>query len=186
MKMKIDGLSLENVNEENIRDSPTYDMLVLMIDETLTKEVDVRENNDISFSAKDDIWGMEYRARSGFPLASYQEKWEALRPLKKGATNGKTQFATMRFSDFVTLSTLQAEYRIKHLAFDYLNSCPGPDEAAKNHRIHSVCRQLLRIEPLSKRELEDLAGALRYRLKIIVDQATNYKDRLDISFADCR
>lgn len=186
MKTEIDGLSLEDEDEENIRDSPTYDTLVSVIDETLAKEVDVRENNDISFSAKDDIWGMEYRARTGFPLASYQEKWEALRPLKKGATNEKTHSATIRFSDFVTLSTPQADYRIKHLAFDYLNSCPGPDEAAKNHRVHSACRQLLRNEPLFKRELEDLAGASRYRLKIIVDQATEYKDRLGISHGDCR
>lgn len=186
MKKEIEGLDLDDEEGEKILDSPTYAMLVSVIHETLTKEVDVREENDISFSAKDDIWGMELRARTGFPLTNYREKWEALRPLKKGASNENVHSATIRFSDFITLSTPQAEYRIKHLAFDYLNSFPGPDDAAKNRRIHSQCRSLLKNEPLSNHDLENLAGALRYRLETIVDQATEYKDRLGISLEDCR
>lgn len=129
------------------------------------------------------MWGMEYRARTGFPLANYQEKWDALRPLKKGATNEKVHSAMIRFSDFVTLSTPQAEYRIKNLAFDYLNSFPGPDEAAKNRRVHGTCRRLLEDRALSNNDLEDLAGALRYRLETIVDQATEYKNRHVDTFA---
>lgn len=186
MKREIGGLDLDGNEGDDIEESSTYTILVSVIHDTLTKEVDIREENEISFSAKDDMWGMEYRARTGFPLASYQEKWEALRPLKKDTASEKVHSATVRFSDTTTLSTPQAEYRIKHLAFDHLNSCPGPDEAAKNHRVHRTCRGLLRNESFSKEELELLAGSLRYRLETIIDQATEYKDRLGVSHDDCR
>ena len=185
IKTEIEGLDLDNMEGEENLESPTYDMLISVIYDTLVKEVDTIEGQTISFSAKDDIWGMEYRARAGFPLASHQERWEALRPLKKGAETGNSLSAKVKFSDTVSLSTPQAEYRLKHLAFDYLDSCPGPDEAAKNVALHGACRRLLRDEPLNK-NLEYLAGALRYRLETIVDQATEYKNRLGISYDDCR
>lgn len=65
--------------------------------------------------------------------------------MKNGAETGMVHSATVRFSDVINLSTPEAEYRLKHLAFDYLDSCPGRDEAAKNVSLHSVCRILLRV-----------------------------------------
>ena len=38
---------------------------------------------------KPDLWGTEWRARTGFPLTNYQEKWESLKLVEKGdAKNG--------------------------------------------------------------------------------------------------
>lgn len=67
-----------------------------------------------------------------------------------------------------------------------MQSNPGPDEATKNHRVHSACNQLLRGEKLSSDALKYLARELRYRMRTVMNQATEYKDRLAISFADCR
>ena len=89
-------------------------------------------------------------------------------------------------SDTVFLSIPQAEYRLKRLAYDYLHSYPGPDEAAKNHFVHNSSHKLLRGRQLSEYDLETLAGALRYRMNSIMARATEYKDRLGIVFGDCR
>ena len=186
IKTTIEGFSWNSEEGGEIESSPTFAALEKNIHHILSKEIDVRENNEISFSAKDDIWNMEWRACTGFPLTTYQEKWKSLKLLSLGSNSSISQAASVRFSDSVTLSTSQAEYRLKKLAYEYLSAFPGPDEAPKNHRVHYFCRKLLRNEHLLDRELEILAGALKYRLKTIMDTATEYKDRLGISSPDCR
>ena len=183
---EIEGLSLATGEGEEILESPTYEALVAAIRHKLVEEIDVRESNDISFSAKDDIWGMEWRARTGFLPTNYQEKLESLKLVKKGDVTGPSQSASIRFSDTVTLSTPQAEHRLKRIAYEYVNSHPGPDAAAKNHFVHGKCGLLLQGVQLSDRDLERLAGALRYRMETIMGRATEYKDRLGISLPDCR
>ena len=185
IKSEIEGFSWITDEGEEVRESHTYASLVKLVHDTLVKEVDVREENDISFSAKDDVWDMEWRARTGFPLTNYKEKWELLRRVDKGAATDISQSASIRFSDTIRLSTPQAEYRLKRLAFDYMKSFPGPDAAAKNHRVHNDCNRLLKDEALSNDELERLAEALRYRLETM-DRGTKYKDRLGVPFLDCR
>lgn len=106
--------------------------------------------------------------------------------MKKGAETGMVHSATVRFSDTVRLSTPHAKYRLKHLAFDYLDSFSGPAEAVQNVALHGACRRLLRDKPLLSYDLEEPAGALRFRLENIVDQATEYKNHLGISYDDCR
>lgn len=63
--------------------SSTFAALEATIHETLTTEVDVREGNMISFSAQDDAWGIEWKARTGFSLTSYLQKWESLGLIEK-------------------------------------------------------------------------------------------------------
>lgn len=102
MKKEIESVDIENEGME-ILGSPTCAMLVSVIHVTLVKEVDKRVGQSISFSAEDK-WGMKCRARTGFPLASHQEKWEALRRVKKSAEIGMVHFATVKFSDTVRQS----------------------------------------------------------------------------------
>lgn len=186
IEMEVQGLDLSSDEGQEVVDSPTFATLVAIIHEILTQKVDVREENDISFAAKDDVWGMEWRARTGFPMTSYLEKWEALRLIEKSGTTGTSQSASGKSFDTTNLLTPEAEFRVKRLAYEYMQSNPGPDEAAKNHHVHSACNRLLRGEKLSSDALEYLGGELRYRMRTVMNQATEYKDRLGISFADCR
>ena len=186
IKMEIQELDLLTDDGQEVLSSPTYAALVRKIHDTLTKEVDVREDNYISFSAKDDLWDSEWRMRSGFPLTDYKAKWESLQAVPNSDTTETTQVGSIRLSDTVSLNTPQAEYRLKRLANEYLLSYPGPDEAAKNHHVHNNSKRLLKGGQLSKYDLETLAGALRYRMNSIMARATEYKDRLGIAFKDCR
>lgn len=146
----------------------------------------MRDSVGISFSAKYDKWGMEWRARTDFPLATYQAKWESLKKKASGGSTGASHSASVRISDVLTLSPPEAEFRLKRLAMEYLESNPGPDEAAKNIALHSRARFLLRGKKYSNQELERIAGSLRYRLESIMDQATKYIRRLKLNFPDCR
>ena len=186
IKTEIQGLDLLTNEGHEALTSPTFAALVAAIHDTLVEEVDVRENNEISFAAKDDIWGVEWRARTGFSLTAYQQKWEALRmTVKGGSSTNLSQHGSVRFSDTLTLSASEANHRLKRLAVEYLNSNPGEDCVAKNHRVHRDCREILRGKHLSSLELENLAGALRYRMISITSQATRYKNRLGIEFLAC-
>ena len=55
IKIEIQGLEELSVELDEIRQSPTFAALVEMIHTTLTKEIDIREENNISFTAKDDL-----------------------------------------------------------------------------------------------------------------------------------
>lgn len=96
--MEVQGLNLLSDEGEEVVQSPTFAALVATIHETLTKKVDVREKNEISFSAKDDVWDMEWRARTGFPLTTYLEKWESLRRIEGSGTSGSSQSGSVRLS----------------------------------------------------------------------------------------
>ncbi|MCJ1228936.1 hypothetical protein MMC12_005600 [Toensbergia leucococca] len=169
-----------------IAESPKYVALVDIIHKTLLKEVDMRNDNSISFSAKDDVWEKERRTRMGFPLSYFEERWHSLRRLEKVNTTGSNQSDFIKFSDTANLARPEAEHRLKRLAWEYMHSNPGPDEAAKNHRTHGGCNRLLQGRQLEDYDLENLAAALRYRMESVIDTATEYKDWLGLSFEDCR
>lgn len=185
IRSEIQGLDLKSDEGYEARQSPTYAALVETIHDILLKEIDVREQNFVSFSAKDDIWEMEWRARTGFPLTVYEKSWRSLRVVPTGATTGQSLSASIRFSDSIYLSVPEAEHRLKRLVFIYMKSHPGDPSAAKNHQIHSLISRLVRGKHLTKEELELFAGSLRYRLLTIMRRATEFKDRLNISFLDC-
>ena len=87
---------------------------------------------------------MEWRARTGFPLTSYLEKWDSLKLVKKSGSEGSSQSLSIRSSDTIGLSPSEVEFRIKRLAYNYMKSKPGPDAAAKDHHVHGGCNRLLR------------------------------------------
>lgn len=94
IEMEVQDLDLSSDKGQEVVDSPTFTALVATIHETLTQKVDAKEDNDISFSAKADVLGMEWRARTGFPTTSYLKKWEALRRIEKSGTTGTSQSAS--------------------------------------------------------------------------------------------
>lgn len=176
---------LDPNSEEEARQSPTFAALVEIIHDILTKEINVRENNMISFLIKDDPWDMQWRARTRFSLITYKEKWESLRQIPPATSTGASFISLVRFSDTIQISIPEAEFRLKRLACDYMHSNPGDSFAARNHAVHHYCSTLLRDAQLTKDELEMLAGTLRYRMETIMARATEYKDHLNLEFPDC-
>ena len=184
IRTEIPGLDDDDWNK--IHCAPAYDALVAFIHDILSKEIDVRKKNESSLSAQDDSWDKERRARSKLSLINYQEKWHALRQLSSDDSSSAALSESVRFSDVLHLSVSEAEFRLRRLAYDYMKSNPGHNDAAKNRVIHYACHGLLTGKTLSRQRLEDLAGALCYRMQKIVARATDYKDRLGIPFPDCR
>ena len=181
--MEVQGLNLLNDEGEKVVQSSTFAALIVTIHELLTKRVDVGEKNEISFSAKDDVWDIEWRVRIGLSLTSYLENWESLRRIEGGDTSDSGQSGTVRLSDSVSLSTPEGEFRIKRLAYEYMKSDSGYDEAAKNHHVHGACNRLLQRKELPDDALEYPARGLKYRLITIISQAIEYNDRLGIPFS---
>lgn len=177
--------SLDPQSEAEIQQSSTYAAFVVSIHDIFREQVDSIQNKGISFLAKDDLWGMEWRARTGFPLAGYREKWESLRLVPASSSRDIALSGSVKFTDYIHLPLSAAEFRIKRLAYDYMASKPGDDADPTNHRVHTECRKLLGGKSLSKDDLEDLAGSLNYRLNDIMERATEYKNHLGISFSDC-
>ncbi|MCJ1407088.1 hypothetical protein MMC19_001158 [Ptychographa xylographoides] len=185
IKQEIGGIQRTTDEGEDLRQSPTFASLVATIHQTLKEEVDPRESYDISFSAKDDLWGTDYRERTGLPLASFQQRYNTLKDIPEGQHGSSSKSATIRFAESVNIFTPAAEYRLKRMALEYTRSMPGPGAAAKNHAVNYGCRNLLDDKTLSAQELESLSAALIYRLKTITARATEYKDRLGLVYLDC-
>lgn len=109
-----------------------------------------------------------------------------MRRIEGSDTPGSSQSGSVRLSDSINLLTPEGEFRIKRLAYEYMKSNPGPDEAAKDHHVQGACNRLLQGKELPDVALEYLARGLKYRLITIISQATEYNDRLGIPFSDCR
>ena len=125
IEMEGQDLDLSSDEGQEVVDSPTFAALVATIHATLTQKVYGREDNDISFSARDDIWSMEWRARTGFPMTIYLKKWEALRLTENSSSKGTSQSASGKSSDTTNPLTPEAEFRVKRLAYGYMQSNPG-------------------------------------------------------------
>ena len=61
IRTEIKGLDMGSDEGYEIKKSQTYIALVGTVHHILTKEIDVRKQNHMSFSAKDDLWGVEWR-----------------------------------------------------------------------------------------------------------------------------
>lgn len=179
----------EDLQELKTGDSTagTFAQLAKTIRHILFEEVDKREGNSISFSAKDDKWGMERRERSGIALSSYEERWMSLKLLPRSAGASTTsQIGSVRLADDRPLYTYQHALQIvRQKAKLYLSSHPGLDEAGKNHRLHGDAKKLLNGKEFSSEELELLSSALDYRQRQIMAHANALRIMLRISFPDC-
>ena len=167
----------------------TYTSLAKGVHEILEKEVDPWNSsiypNTVSFSAQDDAWGAEWRQRTGFPLNGFAQKWNALQPIHPGTNTGVAQCGSIKLPQAIYVDFVQGNKLVRLQAKMYMESFPGPDNAAKNHRVHSYCKRLIRREPMTQEELCDLALMLRYRRLSVINRATLFKNYLKLEFHDC-
>ena len=188
IKLQVQEVDLEERDNELLT-SPTYAALVETVHDTLVNEVDVREKNEISFSAQDDAWDMEWRQRTGVPLSTFKERWEALKVVPKGdywqgPSGSASRTGSVRLTDSITISMPEAEYRVTKRAHEYMHNFPGDNSASKNLYTHGMCCALLAGETLEASDLETLVAHLQYRLMIMAC-ATEYKYRLGLQADDC-
>ncbi len=184
----LDNDELDNL-EYGDATSATYAQLVKTIRHTLFEEVDSRAGNTISFSARDDQWAMEWKARTGInTLPDYETRWKALRPVVTNTTESDmSQAGSIRLSnDRPPYRYQQAVQVVKRKALLYLDSNPGLAEAAKNHSLHSSIRKLLKGTQFSPEELGRISSALDYRQWYIMAEANVLRDELGLhSYPDC-
>ena len=78
-----------------------------------------------------------------FPFQLFQKKWQMLKVVPQGtAATGSGQLGSVRVSDLIGLSTHKAVIQLTRDARDYMGGFPGLDEAAKNHLMHKLCKDL--------------------------------------------
>lgn len=179
--------------------SSSYAELARVIHSTLLNDVDrLGSRHGIQFSAKDDVWELEWRRRSGIPLAAFQSRWKALprmpvqsgsslRRNKAGGVDTALSVGTItnnvhglseRFNDN------QANSATKDLAYGYLNSFPPPDNSAPDKITNLAARSLLKGNCCSYFTPEDLHATLAYRLGLM-SLASAYKNLVGLKFCDC-
>ncbi len=168
--------------------SATYVQLAKTIRHTLFEEVDKRESNTISFSARDDHWAMEWRVRTGIStLSDYEGKWKELRFLEPtSAASGVSQVGSVQLAeDRPPYRYQQALQIVKRKALVYLASNPGPDESAKNIHLHGSIRKLMKGQNPPPEALMVISRSLDYRQWQIMAQANLLRDELGLSCPDC-
>ena len=199
----------ERVSEESSSSQPdnsledltssTFARLANVIHDTLMQD-DHGKNvgHTVTFAAQDDLWASEWRKRTGVPLAEFRSKWEALplcpsksslsaaRPSKAGELNSPQE--TFRGDAFYGckrgLSRSQARAIIAHLCYTWLDSFPGPREAANNHSIFNRVHELIRGDPMSDGLIMMTQEWVAFRLGLM-RLATNYKNMLGLDLPDC-
>ncbi|MCJ1282364.1 hypothetical protein MMC26_001687 [Xylographa opegraphella] len=184
IKQEIQGIRRATDEGEELRQSPTLTSLVATTHQTLKEKVDPREPYNSSYSAKDDLWGTDYRVRTGLPLASFEQRYNTLKYVTERQHGSGSKYPTVRFTELVNIFIYATEYRLKRMALEYLNSKPGPEEAATNHSVHHNYRHHKQQKPTAQ-ELGYLLAELIYRLKTVIVRATEYKDRLGLIYPDC-
>ena len=192
----------EEIDDERL--STTYAELARTIHSTLLYDVDRLGNRHyIQFAAQNDEWALEWRKRSGVPLAQFQAQWDKLPSMAaqkgEGRGYGRTGGMGLGSSSFSEeephdiagpyghhrkLNKNQSIHAIRDMAYGYLSSFPGRDGGADNLVLHRAASLALDGKKLETWELEGLQPALKYRLDSI-KLASEYKDILELNFADC-
>ena len=170
------------LDDEELTTSPTYINLCDSIYEAYKERDPFYQQHHISFSAQDDKWDSEWRTRSGFPLLNYKRKWEQLRevPSSAAAISASNANATLGLPG----SVRQGRHNIvREKAKAYMESFPGPDNAAPNV-VHRKFKQLLQGEKFPEDLLVSLNDTLDYRFSTI-RLATEYVAFLNVEFPDC-
>ena len=183
--------------------SATYAELTKVIHSTLLYEIDPEfaPDDDVHFLAQDDKWEMEWRKRSGVPLAKFQAQWDKLPRLAPQSTAALFQKKTGGIAG-LSLSTAEVEDRrrtyglhrkfsqpqasqiVKDMSFGYLTSFPPPSNTGPDGRVHRLASRLLEDEEMAPQEIDELRGYLTYRLESM-KAASEYKNIMGMDFVDC-
>lgn len=176
-----DSSDSATLDDEELTASPTYINLCNSIYGAYKERDPFYQQHHISFSAQDDKWDSEWRTRSGFPLLNYKRKWDQLRevPSSVAAISASNANATLGLPG----SIRQGRHNIvREKAKAYMESFPGPDNAASNV-VHRKFKQLLQGEKFPEDLLVSLNDTLDYRLSTM-RLATEYVAFLDVEFPD--
>ena len=193
--------SREPLDEE--ASSATYAELTKVIHSTLLYEIDPEfaPEDDVQFSAQDDKWELEWRKRSGVPLAKFQAQWDKLPRLAPQSTAALFRKKTGGIAG-LSLSTTEVEDHkrtyglhrkfsqpqavniVKDMSFGYLTSFPPPANTGPDGRVHRLASRLLEDKEMAPQEINELRGYLTYRLESM-KAASEYKNIMGMDFVDC-
>jgi len=176
----------EGPDGEDVTENPTYVALAKSVHDAL-KEVDPTfwADHEISFATQDDKWASEWRARSGFLLVNYRNKWEALKraPANPQVWETPTSKEQMfRYGGGLSLRQQHGVVASKALA--YLRSSPGDDRLGGNLAVHAQLTALVENSAnFDAEELHYLSDIVDYRMALI-DVATDIVKYMDLNFAN--
>ncbi|KAK2804445.1 hypothetical protein FQN51_002088 [Onygenales sp. PD_10] len=165
---------------------PTYMKLSESIWDTLKQIDENAMDTGMVFSAQDDNWETEYRRRSGFPLLSYQNRWETLRILPRGEVDDSSPETALDPATSLANSRTGSLKRrmVRHLGQIYLNSFPGLDDAGPNVALHNSLHFLIKdyntkhlYGPIIDKRFEQLL----YRLDVM-READKMRQHMNVEF----
>ena len=183
--------------------SATYAELTKVIHSTLLYDIDPEfgPDDDIRFSAQDDKWELEWRKRSGVPLAQFRAQWDKLPRLAPQSTAALSRKKTGGIAG-LSLSTTEVEDRrrtyglhrkfsesqavtiVRDMSLGYLTSYPPPSNTGPDGRVHRLATRLLEGQEIAPQEINELRGYLTYRLEGM-KAASEYKNIMGMDFVDC-
>ncbi|KAL8754590.1 MAG: hypothetical protein Q9184_005069 [Pyrenodesmia sp. 2 TL-2023] len=186
---------------EDVKESSTFVKLAEVIRQTLITEVDASDReHQVRFASQDDAWGMEWRQRSGIPLATFRQRWQELRQITSqpsASSDSKTGgFKSDKPGSAVEdefqgeygckkgISRRQARSVVRQLCLTYLESFPGASNRSSNVSIHSHARDLIQGEQKSDWQIEELQLTLSHRMEMM-KWASRYKSMMGLDFLDC-
>ncbi len=145
---------------EPIRLSPTYAQLTKSIHHAVDELFpNLQDYNKVNFSVQHDMWDSEWRQRSGFPLARYQELWNDLEEVPRGSPVQDASCTGGKLSK-------SGQNILRAKACEFMMSNPG-DEALGGNAIHKRFRCFINGEELDDDDWVEYNDALDYRLNEI-------------------
>lgn len=155
------------IGDEDPHSGIDYLAFTKSVEHVMTEHFDYKDGkqDNICFSAQDDRWRLDYRARAGLEIQEFQAPYDDLRsvsprqewgpgsaldrsryggtlgadPLNKLSSALRSRFSTMTPDDEVKMY----KKSVKGIVQLYMNSFPGINEKAKNRSLHSLCSHIL-------------------------------------------
>ncbi|KAI9376658.1 hypothetical protein BJX61DRAFT_530670 [Aspergillus egyptiacus] len=153
--------------DEDPRAHPAYIELAASIYDKATSIDPLFSGQHVHFSAQDDDWEAHWRARTGFPLAKLQERWETLRQIPpsgaKYTCGGNSQVPNRQ------LGSLQAD--LNRFAQRYFAANPDRDSWASNVGLHGSLRQFFEGNPAmcTRERVQWMLEKVVFRLNMMAD-----------------
>lgn len=152
-------------NEEASDDAmshPTYIDFACSIQKTVNNLHFLGAEQEMHFSAENDEWEMNYKARIGLPLTSYKDRWQSLRSIPPSALETDAASVSRTGS-----TGSRRRRRLQVLARAYLDSQPGVDSAGPNVALHNKLRSIVRGTNdfnFDESKIDSMINAVTYRL----------------------
>ena len=155
------------IGDEDPHSGIDYLAFTKSVEHVMTEHFDYKsgKQDNICFSAQDDRWRLDYRARTGLEIQEFQASYDDLRsisprqewgpgsaldrsryggtrgadPLNKLSSTLRSRFSTLTPDDEVKMY----KKLVKGIVQLYMNSFPGINEKSNNRSLHSLCSHIL-------------------------------------------